>query len=445
MTRSNSTDSSLIACPKCGHEFALTSALEQPIAERLRQQIEAEFVSRIEQEKEKAKEAAGVELQALKQEIAEKNKTIQQARDAELALRKKQREFEEQKQAFELEKQKQLDTERARIKADALKELEPKLKLQEQQLAETRRNELELLKQKSEFEEAKKSMDLEKARLADEVKQKTAKEKDEEFRLKQAEEAKKTADLNRQIDELKRKIEQGSQQAQGEVLELDLEEQLRRSFPFDVIDEVRKGALGADMKQHVRDARGNDCGTILWESKRTRAWSDQWLGKLKQNRMEAKAELAAIVSTAMPKDITQFGCRDDVWIMPPSLMVPVASMLRVALIEAAVARRSIEGQAGKQVELYNYLVSPQFKQRVGMIVEVYRDMQSDLVTEMRAIQKQWAKREKQIEKLASNTISICGELEGIAGNAMPKIEALDLKALAGPDKNQSNINTDERD
>lgn len=257
-----------------------------------------------------------------------------------------------------------------------------------------------------------------------------AKQKDEEFRLKEAESTKKLADMSRQIDELKRKAEQGSQQAQGEVLELDLEAALERAFPLDDITPVAKGTLGADVLQVVKDERAIPCGTMIWESKRTKSWSDGWIQKLKDDKLAAKAQIAVLVSSSLPKEMPSFDCHDGVWVAPPPLALCVATALRHVLIETATAKRSVEGRHDKMAAVYDYLSGPEFKGRVTAIVETFTGMRGDLEAEKRAMAKIWAKREKQIERIVANTAGLHGELQGIIGQSLPTIEALELDAIA---------------
>ena len=475
-------DTTTITCPKCQNVFPLTSAIEQPILDRLRAQFEAESarnqaeLSKREQQlalkaeqiqkaqetlqqqlkeklaeerkriageqEQKAKEAVAIELRDLQQQVTEKTRKLNEAQQFQLELIKQRRDLEEQKAAFELEKTKQIEAERARIREEAkkaametasaeLRDLQEQINLKDKKLAEAQEAELKLRKEKTEFEEQKRAFDLELARRADEIKEAVKKQKDEEFRLKEAESNKKLDEMKQQIDELKRKAEQGSQQTQGEVLELDLEASIRRCFSDDEIVPVPKGAHGGDLLQHVRDERAHPCGTIIWESKRTKAWSDGWIEKLKDDRLAAKAQLAIIVTTAMPKSAASFECREGIWIAPPQLAVPVAAALRLSLIGAAAAKRAVDGRQDKMSMVYDYLTGPEFKNRVMAVVDAFTAMRADLDDEKRAIQRVWAKREKQIDRVLVNTAGLHGDLAGIIGRSLPAIEMLELAALPG--------------
>ena len=238
--------------------------------------------------------------------------------------------------------------------------------------------------------------------------------------------------MQRQIEELKRKAEQGSQQLQGEVQELELEVLLSGKFPLDQIHPVPKGEHGGDVLQHVVGRFGQACGTILWEAKRTKHWSDGWLVKLREDQRQAKAELAVIVSQALPKEVDTFDLIDGVWLTHPRSALPVAMALRQSLMEVAAARQATEGQQTKMELVYDYLMGPRFRQRVQAIVEAFSTMQEDLDKERKVIMRQWAKREEQINRVMQATVGMYGDLQGIAGKTLQEIEGLELKALDAP-------------
>jgi hypothetical protein len=415
----------------------------ETVQQQVEEKIAAERKQIISEQAKKAAETVAIELRDLRLQVEERNKKLADAQRAELELRKARAELEEHKASFELEKMRLIEAEREKIRAEAKKAisetfsnemrlLKEELESKDKRLSAAQEAELELRKRQIEFEQQKKAFDLELQRHGDGVREQTAKEKDEEFRLKEAEANKKLADLNRQIDELKRKAEQGSQQTQGEVLELDLEAALRRCFPVDEVSPVPKGVHGGDVLQHVRCESGHPCGTIIWESKRTKTWNDGWLAKLKDDKLEAKAQLAVLVSSAMPKDVPTFECRDNVWITPPPFSVPLAAALRITLIETAAAKRAIDGRHDKMSVMYDYVAGPQFKGRVSAIIDAFVGMRSDLEQEKRAMTKAWAKREKQIERVLLNACGLHGDLAGIIGKSLPAIETLELAALPGP-------------
>jgi hypothetical protein len=234
--------------------------------------------------------------------------------------------------------------------------------------------------------------------------------------------------MGRQIDELKRKAEQGSQQLQGEVQELDLESMLCAQFPLDGVDPVPKGEHGGDVLHRVIGHNGQHCGTILWEAKRTKTWIEAWLPKLREDQRAAKAEVAIIISKTLPKGLETFELRDDVWVCGPRYAIPVASVLRQSLIDVAVARQAADGQQTKMELLYNYLTGPRFRHRVEAIVEKFSDMQEDLDRERKTMTRLWAKREEQIRCVVSATAGMYGDLQGIAGKTLREVDGLELRA-----------------
>jgi hypothetical protein len=238
--------------------------------------------------------------------------------------------------------------------------------------------------------------------------------------------------MQKQIEELRRKSEQGSQQLQGEVQELELEALLRSKFPHDTIEPVPKGEHGGDVLHRVVGPLGQTCGTILWESKRTKSWSDGWLAKLRDDQRAAKAEIAIIISQVLPKGVEAFDLIEGVWVTHPRTAIPVAMALRQTLLEVGLVRQASEGQQTKMEMVYQYLTGPRFRQRLEAIAEGFSSMREDLEREKRAIQKQWAKRDEQIERVVQAAVGMYGDLQGIAGKTLQEIEALEFPALTAP-------------
>ena len=278
--------------------------------------------------------------------------------------------------------------------SDLNEQLEEKTK----NLKEAQRQELELRKRQRELEEKEEKLELELSRKIDaerqKIIQKTSKEFEETHRLKDAEKDKQLDDMKKQIDELKRKAEQGSQQMQGEVLELELEESLKEEFPFDDIEPVAKGIKGGDIIQTVKTQSGRICGKILWETKRTKNWSDSWIQKLKDDQRDAKADLAILASETLPKGFHHFRLISGVWVTDILSAVSLALALRVVLIQVARERETQVGKKEKMEIAYNYLTGQEFRNRVEAIVESFTAMKVDLEAERRAMLKIWAKREK---------------------------------------------------
>jgi hypothetical protein len=265
------------------------------------------------------------------------------------------------------------------------------------------------------------------------VRDKAKQEAEDGLKLRLLEKEEQRSSMQRQIEELKRRAEQGSQQLQGEVLELELEASIRAKFPRDLIEPVAKGEFGGDVLQRVLGPHDQHCGTILWESKRTKNWSDGWLAKLRNDQRAAKAEIALLVSNALPKDVIAFDFIDGVWVVEPRCALPVAIALRQSLLELSAARHATDGQQTKMELVYQYLTGPRFRHRVEAIVEKIRDMQDDLDRERKMMTKQWAKREQQIRIVIESTVGMYGDVQGIAGKALDEIEAFTMPMIEKSD------------
>jgi len=409
-----------ITCPNCGKEIPLTETLSHQLKESLRKEYE-----------DKAKEK--------EQELARREKLLEE----------KAKQVEDSEKAIEQRVAEKIKAEKEKLKKEAKKEVEEALlleqkDLQEQlaekdrKLEEARKAELDLRKKIREAEEARKNVELEVARRIDEerekIKQQTIEIFSEEHRLKDLEKDKKINDMLKTIEELKRKAEQGSVQTQGEVMELDLEDLLKTRFPVDEIEPVPRGIRGADILQRVYTRKGQYCGTIVWETKRTKAWSDGWISKLKDDQRGVKADIAVIVTETMPKDAGSITQIEGVWVTNFSLAGGLAEVLRTGLIQVFQAKLSAVGKGEKMEVLYNYLSGPEFRQRVEAIVGTFRSMKEDLDKEKRAITKIWAQREKQIERVMMNTAGMYGDLQGIIGASLPQIEMLELDVDDGTEE-----------
>lgn len=412
-----------ITCPKCKSEIRLTESLAAPLLEQTR----VEF-----QQKLSAKD-----LEITRREEAVAKSTV---------------ELEQQRSAIESQIATRLDAERARIakeegdranrsaaddlaaKDRELAEAAERLKQTNDKLATAQKAEAELLKKSRELDDAKREMELTIQRSinagVEEARGKAKKEAEDAMSLKVREKEEQISGMQRQIEELKRRAEQGSQQLQGEVQELVLEEALRARFPFDLIEPVAKGVFGGDVLQRVVGAAGQPCGSILWETKRTKAWSDAWLTKLRDDKRAAKADLALLVSHTLPKDLETFDLVDGVWVTGPKCAMAVAMSLREALILMSNAKLAGEGQQTKMAMMYDYLTGAGFRHRIEAIVERFTEMNEDLDRERRAMTKMWAKREQQIQAVVTSTAGLYGDLQGIAGKAMIEIEALEMPRLA---------------
>jgi hypothetical protein len=303
-------------------------------------------------------------------------------------------------------------------------------------LAEAQQAQAEAIRKQRELDDAKRELDLSvekkvQASLAT-ARAQARQEAETDLKLKMAEKEQTITAMQKQIEDLKRRAEQGSQQLQGEVQELELEGVLKRSFPTDLFTPVAKGEFGGDVVHAVARGAGAVCGTILWESKRTKNWSDGWLGKLRDDQRAAKADLAVIVTQTLPKGVETFGHVDGVWVTSTRTFLPLAVALRHTLLELALARQAGEGQQTKMDLVYRYLTGPRFRQRVTAIIEKFEEMSADLVKERATMTKLWARREMQIQAVLAATAGMYGDLQGIAGQAIESIEALDVSRLAGP-------------
>ncbi|WP_394808307.1 DUF2130 domain-containing protein [Nitrosomonas sp.] len=415
-----------IVCPNCKTEIKLTESLAAPLIESTRKQFE----------------------QRLAQKDTEIIQREQAMRDKEKQLSEDKRKLDDQVASQVAE---QLKIERSRLiaeesrkaklasaaelenKARELVELQEVLKSRDEKLAEAQKAQAELIKKQRELDDAKRELELTVAkRVQDgltEVRTLAKKEAEDEQKLKVMEKEQTIAAMQKQIEDLKRRAEQGSQQLQGEVQELELENLLRSKFPFDIIEPVPKGEFGGDVLHRVIGASGQAGGTILWEFKRTKNWSDSWLVKLRDDQRTAKAEVAVIVSQVLPKGVETFEMIEGIWVTHPRATLPVAMILRQSLLEIALARQSSEGQQTKTEMVYQYLTGPRFRQRVEAIVEAFSTMQEDLDKERKAIMKQWAKREEQIERVMGATVGMYGDLQGIAGKSLQEIDGLEFSAL----------------
>lgn len=414
-----------IICPQCKTEIKLTESLAAPLLEATKRDFE----------------------QRLAQKDAEAAKRDAALREREALLAKSQERFEEQvADKLKLERSKIVAEEarKARLalsndldqKSKEIREIQEILKHKDEKLAEAQKVQADLLRKQRELDDAKRELDLTIEKRVQEglaaTRDQAKKEAEEGLKFKVMEKEQTIASMQKQIEELKRRAEQGSQQLQGEVQELELEAMLISKFPLDQISPVAKGEHGGDVLHRVAGSFGQACGTILWESKRTKNWSDGWLIKLREDQRQAKAEIAIIVSQALPKEVEAFEFIDGVWVTHPKVALPLAVAMRNTLMEVAGARQASEGQQTKMEMVYQYLMGPRFRQRVQAIVEGFSSMKDDLDKERKVIMKQWAKREEQIDRVMMATVGMYGDLQGIAGKTLQEIEGLELQALDAP-------------
>ncbi|RXG89082.1 DUF2130 domain-containing protein [Bradyrhizobium zhanjiangense] len=409
-------------CPNCNHEIKLTESLAAPLIEETRRRFHEQLASK---DAEVARKT-----EALRQEREQLEKSREQ-----IEVQIKQRMAAERSQiaAAEAKKAREAVAAEVQLKGAELEELRKTLAANNAKLAEAQQQQAELMRKQRALDDEKRELDLtvEKRVQAsvEQIQVKARQEADEAARLRVAEKDQTIESMARTIEELKRKAEQGSQQSQGEVLELELEELLRGRFPTDSIEPVGKGELGADVIQQVNAAVGQPAGIILWETKRTKAWSDGWLAKLRDDQRRSGADVALIISHALPKHIEQFDLMDGVWVAHPRCALPVAVALRQALIDVSNSRLVQQGQQTKMEQVYHYLTGTKFRQRVEAVVEKFNDMRKDLDSERKFMVRQWAKRETQILSVIDSTVGMVGDLQAIAGKAMPEIPSLEVPLL----------------
>jgi hypothetical protein len=407
-----------IKCPKCGTQIPLTEALTGQIEQSIKLRYEAEAA-------EKAKEL-------------DKEK---------MSLKQKAKELEAKGQAIDEQVAEQLKTERKEIaeaerkkiiaeQSEQTKALEEELAEQKNKVRVANKKELVLLKKQQELEQAKENIELEvqrkitkeRKKISDEASRKAT----EEQQLKMREKDDQLAVMKKQIDELKRKAEVGSQEAQGEALEQVLQEYLERTFAYDRFQEVKKGAKGADILQIVHNPAGKECGKILWESKNTKEFQKTWIEKLKKDQQQANADIAVIMSVALPAGIDSFDIYDGVWVTDYKSLKGLATALRQGLIEVARQKLITTGQDSIKDLLYQYITGQEFIMRIRAVVEAFQRMNDELAKEKRSMTRIWSSREKQITTVIENVAGIHGSIEGLVGSqkALPEIETLSLESIA---------------
>lgn len=382
-----------ILCPNCKKPIPLTQAITQQISEQ-----------------------HALEMASLKKQAEEEREKL-------IAYSKRRIEEEKVKATKEVEDQvrKKISAEmemKLKDSANESEELKKQNKLFQEQILDTnkliRQLKTEREQQQIEFE---KKLAQEEAKLIGEVQKKT----EEEYKFKMMEKDKKIQDAMKMVEDYKRKLEQGSQQMQGEVLELALEEMLKKEFPLDEIQPVPKGINGADIMQIVKSQGGTKCGMIIWETKRTKAWSNQWVSKLKGDQRSVNAELAVLVSEVVPDGIKHFGLNDGIWVCKFDFLLGLAYALRSQLIEVTTIKSVQMGQQGKMEHLYSYITSTEFRHRVEAIIEAFTNMQDEIEKERRWFAQKWSREEKNLRRVMDTTIGMHGDLQSIMGKSIGEL------------------------
>lgn len=348
------------------------------------------------------------------------------------------KELEEEKKKLNDEARVWRESQMMKLKEKAKEEMDLQLKDKSNELEELRKQNKALQEQLLEInkmmrqiknENESKRVEMEKRLLEAEekIRGEEKKKMDEEYKLKIMEKDKKLDDAMKMVEEYKRKLEQGSQQLQGEVLELELENTMKRNFPYDVIKEVPKGVRGADILQVVKNSYGREVGTIVWELKRTKSWSEGWIAKLKEDQRTLKADLAVIVTQVLPDGVANFAPRsegNEVWVSDYQSMMGLAIVLRDSLLKVAAVKQSVVGKQDKKEVLWNYLTGIEFKQRLDAVNEAIILREEILAKEQKWFTNKWAAEKKSLELLKNNLIGMHGDLQGIMGKSMPEMEEL---------------------
>ena len=409
-----------VKCPKCGNNFDAEAALSG--------EMDAHYKAIYDQKL--ADQATS--MQAEREKIEQERKRLKEDR-------------EHQAQLMEKAVAKQVSEEQKKIEKSARESVEAEMKsLQEENDKRRAENkalktkQVELLKHEAVLNEKEEDMELmvQKQLLEGQkaIEEKARSKEREAFELEKIKLLKQIDDNKKLAEEMKRKAEQGSMQLQGEVQELAIEDLLARTYPFDEIAEVPKGVTGADTIQTVVNAQQQKCGTIVYESKRTKAYAKNWLEKLKQDQMTCKADIAVLVTETMPSDMERFGQKDGVWICGFHEVKSVSLVLREMLIKTHSVKLAQENKGDKMELLYTYLTGNEFRQTITRIVENYDAMTNQLNSEKKAMRKIWAMREKQIWVVQENVSALFGSIKGIAGNALSTVDVLELPDVGGEER-----------
>jgi hypothetical protein len=404
-----------IQCPKCKSDVEITKAVEAQLAERIRGEVLAAVSSR--------EKAVSEQLGRMENE----KRAIEQARgEVQDRIRQGVEAARTQVEAEALAKAKKSVDLEYQAQSDRIKQLE-------QEAESSRKVQLDIIRRERALKDQEAALEIEIAKRisaeSDAIRAAAKKQAEEAHILKDKEAQEQNSTLRRQVEELRRKLEQGSQQAQGEALELILEDALKRAFPQDSIDEIAKGVNGGDWLQGVVLPNGLECGSILWETKNAKNWSAGWLKKLRSDQREAKAAFAVLVTEAMPAGYHHIAEIDEVWVCTRACAMTLGAALRTGLIEVAKARAASEGRHSKIERVYDYLSGTEFRQRVAAVVEQLGALKSGLDAERRAMMRIWAAREKQIEGAVHAMNGMYGDLQGIVGAGLPTIEGMELPRL----------------
>lgn len=409
--------SELIKCPNCGFEFDVEEAIAGKLEAHLRKEFEQKAASQAEA-LNRERELLHEREKALKEKEAQQNAILEQKLKAEV---------EAQRQQIELAARESVSAQ-----MEALKKESDERKAE---IDRFKKHEVEMLKKERELTEAREQMelDLQKRMLEQqtEIEQKARQKEREQFELEKRALLKQIEDNKNLAEEMRRKAEQGSMQLQGEVQELALEETLRNTYPFDRIEEVPKGVRGADCIQRVVNSKQQECGSIVYESKRTKAFGGDWVDKLKQDQLTCKADIAVLVTETMPSDMDRFGERNGVWVCGFHEVRSVSFVLREMLLRLYGVQAAQHNRGDKKELLYSFFTSNEFAQLFRRVIENFEAMEQQLSREKKAMNKLWSEREKQIWGVQENLSALFGSIKGIAGNELDSGSILELPGTEG--------------
>jgi hypothetical protein len=411
-----------IKCPNCGSEFNVQNVLSADLEQKLRVEFEKQLQLSLSQ------------VNTDKKKLLQEQKLFEEKKKNENELF--QQKLQQEKQKIEAEVQQQLRKSISEDYENELRVLKQNNLANEERLKAIRQKELEFLKKEQELRNKEQDIEIilqkklieERSALSQQIRKEEIERitiKETEYQLKVKELEKQLDDQRRLAEEMKRKAEQGSMQLQGEAQELLLEELLRDFFPYDFINEVRKGIEGADCIQTVRNHIGVDCGKIIFESKRTRTFNNNWIEKLKNDMRSQRADVAILVTQVYPKDLSCFGEKDGVWICSFNEVIALTTALRHTIISIADTKKAEENKGEKMQMLYGYLTGLEFRHQIETIVESFLSMKNSITREKMQMEKIWKEREKQLEKVLLSTSGMYGSIKGIAGSSIGDIPLLD--------------------
>jgi hypothetical protein len=413
-----------IKCPNCGTSIDVQDILAHQLEEEIKQKYQSQLADenkRFEQEQIKLNK----EKEAFEQKKKQENELFQERLERQL---KEDRKTIEEKLKIKFQEE----------QSEQFQSLQKELNEKSEQIKELNRTKAEIEKLKREKAELKEEIEAETQKKLNELliieRDKIKKSEEDKNELKFKELQKQLEDQKKLTEEMKRKQEQGSMQMQGEVQELAIEEWLASQFPLDTIEEIKKGARGGDCIQIVNTRTRQNCGKIYYESKRTKDFQPSWIEKFKTDMREKGADIGVLVTEAMPSDFERMGIKDGIWICTYEEFKGLCSVLRESVIQLSLAISSQENKGDKMHMLYDYLTSNNFRMQIEAIVEGFSSMKIALDSEKRAMQRIWKEREKQIEKVITNTIDMHSSIKGIAGNAIQTVKALEFQ---GGEENQN--------